>query len=396
MSSDPDGGSLTNYSWDFGDGNTTSGNYPTISHSWNTTNSYTINLTVTDDESATNSFVHTINITDYDSPNARFNTTITTAYINETINFDGSMSNSTDGTITDYSWNFGDGNTTSGNYSTISHSWSSVNSYIINLTVTDSNNKTDWFVHTINITDYYPPTARFTFSPSDPEPTETVTFNASNSEDPDGTIVSYTWDFGDGTNGSNQIITKSYSKQGTYTVNLTVTDNQGFSNSFTQTMIVEEVGTHFARKIVSKCTVNILRYPSSIITIIPGYFSVEATIQNQADFKQEITVEYVLENGRTGETVSKETESLLLAAHETLIVTVGFPIPQEGNYLVKIQVVDPQTVAQKKIVVTSFLTWVANDQIALSIIIIAVVGLGIAIYVGQKKLRSLKKRKTNI
>lgn len=63
LSYDPDGGSLTDYSWNFGDGNTTSGAYPTITHAWNTNGNYTIGLTITDDESATDSFSWEIVVT---------------------------------------------------------------------------------------------------------------------------------------------------------------------------------------------------------------------------------------------------------------------------------------------------------------------------------------------
>jgi hypothetical protein len=54
-----------------------------------------------------------------------------------------------------------------------------------------------------------------------------VPFDGSGSTDPDGTIVSYEWDFGDGTTGTGQSITHGYTATGTYSVTLTVTDNCG-------------------------------------------------------------------------------------------------------------------------------------------------------------------------
>jgi len=84
---------------------------------------------------------------------------------------------------------------------------------------------------TITITvEYAPPVASFTYSPLTPYTGETVTFNASESYDPDGNIVSYAWDFGDGTNGTGQITTHTYANDGTYTVTLNVTDNDDLSN----------------------------------------------------------------------------------------------------------------------------------------------------------------------
>jgi chitodextrinase len=56
---------------------------------------------------------------------------------------------------------------------------------------------------------------------------ELRTFDGSGSYDPDGTIVSYLWDFGDGTTVMGAVVSPSYAVAGTYTVALIVTDNDG-------------------------------------------------------------------------------------------------------------------------------------------------------------------------
>jgi hypothetical protein len=73
------------------------------------------------------------------------------------------------------------------------------------------------------------PIASFTYSPIAPTPYETITFDASTSYDPDGSIVKYTWDFGDGTVAtvSEPVINYSYPIDGNFTVELTVTDSSG-------------------------------------------------------------------------------------------------------------------------------------------------------------------------
>jgi PKD repeat protein len=76
-----------------------------------------------------------------------------------------------------------------------------------------------------------PPIANFTYSPGNLLVNQSVTFNASSSYDPDGFITNYEWNFGDGTNETGEIVTHSYSSTGNYTVNLTVTDNDGATNS---------------------------------------------------------------------------------------------------------------------------------------------------------------------
>jgi hypothetical protein len=73
------------------------------------------------------------------------------------------------------------------------------------------------------------PTASFAYSPSISGPGDIIAFDASASYAPGGSIVSYTWDFGDGViaTTSNPIITHSYPLDGNYTVQLTVTDDSG-------------------------------------------------------------------------------------------------------------------------------------------------------------------------
>ena len=70
---------------------------------------------------------------------------------------------------------------------------------------------------------YGQPNAEFTYT----QQGMNVTFNASSSYDYDGTIVSYDWDFGDGSNGSGSLLSHTYVTAGSYLVVLTVTDNEG-------------------------------------------------------------------------------------------------------------------------------------------------------------------------
>ena len=71
------------------------------------------------------------------------------------------------------------------------------------------------------------PCANFTYTPIVPYANETVTFDASASTANGGSIVSYEWDFGDGTNGTGMFTTKIYTEADNYTVILTVTDDKG-------------------------------------------------------------------------------------------------------------------------------------------------------------------------
>ncbi|CCH79203.1 conserved hypothetical protein [Nostocoides japonicum T1-X7] len=63
-------------------------------------------------------------------------------------------------------------------------------------------------------------------------------FDGSKSSDSDGTVVSYAWDFGDNSTGSGANLSHTYAKDGTYTVKLTVTDNQGATGTVSKSVVV--------------------------------------------------------------------------------------------------------------------------------------------------------------
>ena len=83
-----------------------------------------------------------------------------------------------------------------------------------------------------------PPVANFTYTPEHPTVNQTVIFDASFSYDPDGMIVSYDWDFGDGATASGVVVTHAYSVAGNYTVTLIITDDSGATNSTSRLITV--------------------------------------------------------------------------------------------------------------------------------------------------------------
>jgi hypothetical protein len=83
-----------------------------------------------------------------------------------------------------------------------------------------------------------PPTASFTASPTQPATAQIVMFDGSGSFDPDGSIVQYSWDFGDGFAAEGRTITHSFAVAGEFTASLTVTDNDGFTGTTQRTIVV--------------------------------------------------------------------------------------------------------------------------------------------------------------
>ena len=77
------------------------------------------------------------------------------------------------------------------------------------------------------------PTAAFTVDVSEGSAPLEVHFDASSSTDPDGQLVSYDWEFGDGSTGSGRMVTHTYQDPGAYTPTLTVTDDRGATHTTT-------------------------------------------------------------------------------------------------------------------------------------------------------------------
>ncbi|MEI6171908.1 MAG: PKD domain-containing protein, partial [bacterium] len=90
-----------------------------------------------------------------------------------------------------------------------------------------------------------PPVAAFTATPSEGSAPLSVSFDASDSYDPDGVVTSYRWSFGDGTSGSGMYPTHTYAQPGTYPVQLTVEDRRQATGTATAE-IVARAGTNYA------------------------------------------------------------------------------------------------------------------------------------------------------
>jgi len=99
-----------------------------------------------------------------------------------------------------------------------------------------SDGKADFDDYTITVqqTANSPPVASFSYTADN----LTVSFDASGSTDPDGTIVAYSWDFGDGGTGSSVNVVHTYPSEGTYLVTLVVTDNLGATGSQSRSVSV--------------------------------------------------------------------------------------------------------------------------------------------------------------
>jgi len=120
-----------------------------------------------------------------------------------------------------------------------------------------------------------PPVASFTTAPDKPHINESVTFDASSSHDPDGTISSYAWDFdGDGIfdqKTTDPVVTHTYAVSGTKNVTLRVTDNNGAT-----TQVTEKVN-------ISALAVKVKRTISTVAALPGSTFKVVVRIESETD-----------------------------------------------------------------------------------------------------------------
>src|SRR6266481_825978 len=217
---DPDG-TIVSYAWNFGDtasgSNNTSGSQ-SPSHTYATAGPYTVTLTVTDDLGATNTATRSaaINHPPVANANGPYTGTAGTA-----VNFSSTGSSDPDGTIASYSWNFGDtGNNNTSSSPSPSHTYATAGPYTVTLTVTDNLGATN--TATTNAAINHPPVVN-AFGNDTGTTGTAVNFISNGSSDPDGTIASYAWNFGDtGSNNTSGSPSPShtYAAAGTYTVSL--------------------------------------------------------------------------------------------------------------------------------------------------------------------------------
>ena len=217
---------IADYRWDFGDG--TTGRGPTVSHAFPTAGTYSVTLTLVDTLGRTASLTRAYTVSAGGRPLANATASPRNPAPGQVVSFNASASTAAAGRrIVRWDWTFGDG--TSGSGQIVSHAYAQPGGYTAVLTVTDDAGRSD--SENVDVTvGSNVPTATFTASPTRPTPGQTVNFNAAASTPGTGrTIVSYTWDFGDGTTGSGVSVSKTggYAALGTYTVTLTVVDDQG-------------------------------------------------------------------------------------------------------------------------------------------------------------------------
>lgn len=211
-------GIITTYTWDFGDGN--SSTVPSPRHTYAAHGTYVVRLWVLDSNGDQDDYTASVVV----HPAAAINFSVTAAdqCVSTQQSFTDLTSIAGGSTITNFQWNFGDG-TIINSATTINptHDYAAAGTYPVTLTATTNNGCESSFSREVTI--FPDPVADFTF-PGNVCLGETLTFT-NNSSIGSGNVT-YSWDFDDGSALSSAINpTHTYAATGTYDVVLTVTSN---------------------------------------------------------------------------------------------------------------------------------------------------------------------------
>jgi PKD repeat protein len=213
-------------SWTFGDGAISNAVSPT--HRYAAAGNYTVQAKCSDANGVIATASTTLVVAGTARLDARFNVAPgTNAALGGTLTFTPLAAG------LNYSWNFGDGTTANGNPAT--HKYTSANSYLAVLNVTDGQGNSAQSSQTINVSVQNP---SVTLNPSSVSSrnNKSLSFSA-DASDPAGKTLTYQWDFGDGTvQAGTNAASHSYSSNGTYIVKVTVDNGDGGTASASGTV----------------------------------------------------------------------------------------------------------------------------------------------------------------
>jgi gliding motility-associated-like protein len=275
---------LVLYEWDFGDGVQNSSASVSISHTYLNSGNYTVRLITTDLNGCKDSVIKTNFITSK-GPIANFNATNTDGCNGLTTTFNDLSTPDGSNPIVSWKWNFGDGNIQTFTAPPFTHTYNTVGTFSVSLTITDASGCTDSLTlnNLIHSTD---PSISFISNNTVTCPGSPITWSVNGMN-----FNSLLWDFGDGTTSTLTFPPKSYSSPGIYTVKLFVSDTYGCTDSLVRTNYIT-VGVPAADFVAddsaSICTpfeVNFTNtstfYTSQNWTFEPGFTS---TLQNPAHY----------------------------------------------------------------------------------------------------------------
>ena len=300
-------GNITNWYWTFGDGSNSSEQNPV--HTYNNAGTYNVSLKVANQyEENTTTKINFITVNSHPAPIANFTVSPSSGSAPLPVQFTDTSTNNP----TNWTWNFGDGNTSTERNPT--HIYYLTGVYTVNLTV-KSNYGQDTKTDVITVTPLSSPIANFTTSPSSGSAPLTVQFNDTSANNP----TNWTWNFGDGNSSTERNPVHTYSLARVYTVNLTVTNAYG---NDTKTDVINVTSPSSPVTILANLTLNndtlLFADPSAGNWIelsggnpllLPDPLRFQYTGVNRTDYQStNLNIELELNISKSGAVYSKEIE----------------------------------------------------------------------------------------
>ncbi len=238
-SADSDG-SVEEYDWTVETSNGYSMSYSgsQITYAWESEGTFDVTLTVTDNGEKTNSVTETIDVGNT-SPTANVSVTPERPDVGQAVTFTGSDSRDAEGNVDEYAWSIA-GSEKYGEE--VTHAFDSRGEHAVELTVTDTAGATDSSTVRLFVGNRAP-SPSVSHSPTEVTAGTTVTFDASESTDADGSIAEYRWTLPDGTTATGERIEYAFGEAGSRTVELALTDDEGRTTTETLTAEVRAPAT---------------------------------------------------------------------------------------------------------------------------------------------------------
>jgi len=238
------------------------------------------------------------------------------------LTFSSSGSLDPEGQLLRLSWDFGDNSPTvvQNQPGSVAHIYASTGSFDVSLTAEDAQGSVNTVVSRITLdSSNAPPIASFVPGSTNTVLGASVNFNPAGSSDPDGSLVRYDWEFGDGTSLSTanaSPVDHVFQSAGSKRVRLTVTDNDGLSSSTTSDVQVR----------INAAPVAVISLPPTPVTGSPLTFSPSGSSDSDG-----FLLRYDWDMGDGTKYARLKTDAVLAVTHQ---------YASPGTYQVKLKVTD--------------------------------------------------------
>jgi len=312
-------GTITSWTWNFGDGSADVTGQGPHQHSYTTAGTYTITLNATGPDGGGSAFKQVVVLPPGTIVDAAF-----TYRFNGAVpgGFEECFTDQSVGTVASYLWDFGDGGTST--EQSPCHVYAAEAQYSVTLSVTGTSGETSTATRLVPVqTGNEAPIASFTKNKTTAQVDQSISFTDTST----GIITTWAWNFGDGGTSTSRNPSHKYTATGTYTITLTVTGPGGSSQAQSQTVTITEKTTSTSFSCGFSGTTNPLDGQSVVYTVnnpsaTTGY-TYKWTVDG-ADYGTErsITVTWVAGNHTIVLVVTRGSDSVICTKSSSIVAAM--------------------------------------------------------------------------